>query len=271
MESLFQFCLGITCLLTPALLILLAGGVYVLGMGLIKIPGVARRQMQPDKDWATVPQLSRKVTEILAAVISLVGALFGLVGFMLPWVNVNYGAGGALLDLGSLNGTVTGIALAFQSLIAGIGLFSAEFEGAVALAFVLILISLLTWLILLIILVSAAIGVGLVTIPLGFLKVRFQRLARGLLITSIVSLGLACCFFSGIQATVGGIKIGGQEAVFGTSMSMGVDITGGFWITAGGLLLALIGAIVANTLATRVERWATNLTTLAKGTGKGTL
>lgn len=264
MERVFQFCLGTTCLLTPVLLLLLAGGVYALGTGAVKVPGIARREMHPGKDWITVPELSRKVTETLAVVISLVGALFGLIGFMLPWASVNIGAGGELLDLGSLSGTMTGIALAFQSLLVGIGLLSVEVEGAIALAFGLILVSLLLWLIPLAILVSAGIGVGLVSVPLGLLKAPFQRLARVLLIASVLSLCLTCCFFAGIQATVGGLKVGGAEELLGTSASIGVDVARGFWITVGGGILTLLGAIVANTLATGVENWAKHLATLER-------
>lgn len=264
MESLFQFCLGTTCLLTPVLLILLAGGIYALGIGRVKVPGIARREMRPNEDWTTVPELSRRVTETLVTAISLVGAVFGLIGFMLPWASVNIGAGGELFDLGGLSGTMTGIALALQSLLAGIGLLSVEVEGAIALALGLILVSLLLWLIPLAILVSAGIGVGLVSVPLGLLKVQFQRLARGLLIASVLSLCLTCCFFAGIQATVGGLKVGGTEELLGTSVSIGVEVARGFWITVGGGILALLGAVVANTLATRVEDWTKNLATLER-------
>ena len=61
---------------------------------------------------------------------------------------------------------------------------------------------------------------------------------------------------------MGGIKVGGSENVFGSSVSMGVDVTNGFWITVGGLVLALVGAIVANTMAGALSKWANNLASL---------
>lgn len=265
MESLFQLCLGATCLLTPVLLVLLGVGVYALGIGVVRVPGIARREKDPEKEWATVPELSRKVTEIVASALSLVGVLFGLIGFMLPWARVNIGAAGAFFDLGSLSGTMTGIALAFQSLLAGIGLFSSEVEGAILLALGLILFSFLLWLILLSILVSGGIGLGVISVPLGLLKVQFGRLARVLLISSVLFLGLTCCFFAGIQATVGGLSVGGAEELLGTSLSIGVEVARGFWITAGGGVLAVVGAIVASIMATRVEDWAKNLAALDRG------
>ena len=268
MESIVQLCLGVICVLTPVLLVALSGGAYALGIGVIKVPGIGRREKVAGKDWTTVPDLTRKATETLAAVVSLVGTLFGLVGFLLPWVSVNLGGSSQLFNLGGLEGTLSGIALAFQSLLAGIGFFSAKFEGASTIGFVLIAISLLVSLIPLALLASAAIGVGLISVPLGLVNVKIQRLAGMLVTMSALSLCLTCAFFAGIQATVGGIKVGGSEGVFGTSVSMGVEVTNGFWITVGGLVLALIGAIVANTLAATLENWVKNLSSLDKDAGK---
>lgn len=265
MEKFVQLCLGSLCVLTPVVLLLVSGCVYWLGMGSIKLPGIGRQEIRPGKEWTTVPDLARKVTETVAAVISLMGTLFGLLGFLLPWVSVNVGAASGLLNLGGLNGTLSGIALAFQSFVAGIGLFSADFEGATSIGAILIVVSLLVSLIPLALLASAAVGVGLISIPLGLVKVEIQRLARGLLITSFISLCLACSFFAGIQATVGGVKVGGSEGLFGSEISMGVEVTNGFWITIGGLVLAVVGAIVANTFPGALSNWAKNLASLESG------
>lgn len=268
METIVQLCLGSLCVLTPVVLVLLSSGVYGLGIGAIKLPGIGRQGIQPGKEWTSVPDLARKVSEIVAAVISLAGTLFGLFGFLLPWVRINIGAASELFNLGGLNGTLSGIALMFQSLIAGIGLLTADFKGAPAIGAILIVVSLLVALIPLALLASAAMGIGLISVPLGLVKIQIQRLARGLLITSVISLCLACSFFAGIQATVGGVKVGGSEGLFGSEMSMGVEVANGFWITIGGLVLALVGAIVANTFAGAISNWAKNLASLENRTGK---
>lgn len=268
MENLVQLCLGVFCVITPIVLFVLAGGVYGLGIGAIKLPGIARQEIHAGKDWTTVPDLARKATETIAAVISLLGTLFGLLGFLLPWVSVNIGAASAFFDLGGLNGTLSGIALAFQSFVAGIGVLSADFKGATSVGMILIVVSLLVSLIPLALLASAAMGVGLISVPLGLVKIQIQHLARGLLIMSFISLCLACSFFAGIQATVGGVKVGGSEGLFGSEMSIGVEVTNGFWITIGGLVLALIGALVATTMAGTLSNWANNLALLESEIGK---
>lgn len=265
MENFVQLCLGSLCVLTPVVLLLLSGGVYVLGIGAIKLPGIGRQEIRPGKEWTTVPDLARKVSETVAAVISLMGTLFGLLGFLLPWVSVNVGAASNLLNLGGLNGTLSGIVLAFQSFVAGIGLFSADFKGAASVGTILIVFSLLVSLIPLALLASAAMGIGLISVPLGLVKMEIQRLARGLLITSFISLCLACSFFAGIQATVGGVKVRGSEGLFGSEISIGLEVTNGFWITIGGLVLALVGAIIANTFAGALSNWAKNLASLESG------
>ena len=262
MESITQLCLGFFCVFTPVLLLLLIGGIYGMGVGIVKIPGIGRKETLAGKEWTNVSGLTKRVSEGFAATISLVGTLFGLVGFLLPWVSIDIGAGSSLLNLGNLNGTLSGIALAFQSMIAGIGLLSAGVKGAAGLGFVLIIVSLVVSLIPLSLLISAALGGGLISVPLGIIKVQINRVARFLLVMSIISLCLTCGFFAAIQATVGGIKVGGSESVFGTSMSMGVEVASGFWITVGGLVLALVGAIIANTISDALSKWAENLASL---------
>lgn len=268
MENFVQLCLGSLCVLAPVVLVLLSSSVYALGVGAIKLPGISRQVINPKIHWITVPDLAHKVSETVAAVISLIGTLFGLLGFLLPWVSINVGAASDMLNLGGLNGTLSGIALAFQSLIAGVGLLSADFKGASSIGAILIVVSLLVSLIPLALLASAAMGIGLISVPLGLVKMDIRRLARGLLVTSFISLCLACSFFASIQATVGGVKVGGSEGLFGSEISMGVEVTSGFWITIGGLVLALVGAIVANTFAGALSNWAKNLASLETGADK---
>jgi len=262
METFIQFCLAGICVLVPILLAVLGGGVYGLGMGAVRLPGVARKELTPGEDWTTVSDLARKVSESLAAFVSVAGTLFGLVGFLLPWVQVNIGAGTELLDLGALNGSLSGIALAVQPFLVGTSLLGADIEGASTVAVLLMLVSVFVWPIPLALLASAVTGVGLVSVPLGLLRLQFRRLARGLLAVSGASLILTCLFFAAIQATVGGVRVGGSEGLFGTSMSLGVQVSNGFWVTLGGALLALVGAVLAMALGPALERWSRSLSEL---------
>ena len=111
---------------------------------------------------------------------------------------------------------------------------------------------------------SAATGFGLISVPLGLAKLKLKRLARGLLVLSALSLCLSCAFFAGIQATIGGIKVGGAEDFLGSSISLGAEVANGFWITVGGMILALVGAVFANTLSGTLANWAYGLTNLEK-------
>jgi len=262
MEGIIQLCLSVICVFTPIFLLALTGFVYALGVGAVRLPGIARNDARPGKEWTTVPEFAQKISDGVAALISLIGAMFGLVGFLLPWVQVNVGGGSSIGDLGNLNGTLSGIALAFQSFIAGIGLFSTDFEGAQTIGILLILVSMVVSVIPIALLITAALGAGLISVPLGLIKVEIRRLARGLLVMSFLSLCLTCGFFAAIQATVGGVKVGGSESIFGTSISMGVEVSNGFWVTVGGLVLALVGAIITNTLAAALTKWAGNLVIL---------
>lgn len=264
MEQFVSICLSSFCILTPIAFLVLTGLFYLLGIGTINIPGIARREIRPNKDWITVKDLSRKSSEAVAAVVSLVGTLFGFIGFMLPWVSIDVGAASSFFDLGDLNGTLSGIALAFQSFVAGSGLLASDFEGASVLAMGLIVVGLLVSLIPIALLLSAATGIGLISVPLGLLKMELKRLARGLLVLSVLSLCLSCAFFAGVQATIGGVKVGGAEDLFGSSISLGAEVANGFWITVGGMILALVGAVFANTLAGSLANWAYGLTTLEK-------
>jgi len=250
------------CLLTPFVLLVLVASVYGLGVGAVKLPGIARKEAQEEKDWTTLPPLARKVGEGVAAAISLVGVLFGLLGFLLPWVEVNLSAARSLGDLGSLNGTLTGIALDLQSLIVGIGLLASGNDTAVGVGIALLVLFLFITLIPIALLVTGALGLGMASSPLGLIKAKVERLGRVLLIVSLIALCLSCTFFAGLQATVGGVQAGGRGGVLGSSVSLGVSVGGGFWVTVGGLVLALVGAITATVVAGRLEAWAENLAQL---------
>ena len=198
----------------------------------------------------------------MAAGMSVLGALFGLTGFLLPWVKLDIGGAGRVFDLGGLSGTLNGIALLLQSFLAGVGLLGVEVEGAPVLGAILIGIAVFVLLIPVALVISVVLGLGMISVPAGLLKTTVQRLARPLLFLSVLALCLTCTFFAGIQGTVGGIKIGGSEGVLGTSFSIGVELANGFWVTVGGLVLALVGAVTAYKLAARIANWAERLSGL---------
>ncbi|MDX8400229.1 MAG: hypothetical protein R8K20_08265 [Gallionellaceae bacterium] len=99
MEKFISICLSSLCVLTPVAFLVLTGLFYFLGIGTLKIPGIARREIQPNKDWITVKDLTQKSGEAMAAVVSLVGTLFGFIGFMLQWVRIDIGAATSYFDL----------------------------------------------------------------------------------------------------------------------------------------------------------------------------
>ena len=99
MAGFVQVCLGFLSVFAPFDLVLLSGCVYGLGIGAFKLPGIGRHELQPGKEWTTVPDLARKVTETVAAILSLIGTIFGLLGFLLPWVSINAGAASGMIDL----------------------------------------------------------------------------------------------------------------------------------------------------------------------------
>lgn len=262
MDQLAMICLIGACILTPVLFGLYVGAVYLLGIGSVSIPGVARGELKPGRDWSTLSELSRRIGETLAAAISVLGALLGLLGFLLPWVELDIGSAGRILDLGGLTGTLNGIALLFQSFIAGVGLLSVEIEGVAILGTSLIAVSTFLVLIPIALGLSVLIALGMIAVPAGLLKTTVRRLARPLLFLSVLSLCLACTFFAGIQGTVGGIKIGGSGGLLGESFTIGVELANGFWVTVGGLILAFLGAVFAYSLAPRISAWARTLSAL---------
>lgn len=266
METAVQFCLAGTCILAPVLAAALAGCVYAMGIGAVRFPGIARQDIEPGEDWIAVPDLTRKASDGFAAAISLAGTFFGLIGFLLPWMEVNVGAGAELFNLGALNGTLSGIALAFQPFVAGIGLMSTDISGVRGVGLLLIIVSLIVWPIPIALAGSTLIGLGMISVPLGLLRMQIRRLARALLAVSAIAFCLTCLFFAGIQATVGGVRVGASEGLFGTSISIAVTPANGFWITVGGVLLTLIGAVFATAMAPALENWSKNLSLLRRTT-----
>ena len=269
MEEIVAVCLAASCLIVPLGLLVYIGSVYALGVGSVRIPGIARGVPREGKEWSSVSDFSRKAGEGVGAVVSAMGAAFGLFGFLLPWVQLNVSAGLGILDLGGLNGTLTGIAFVVQSFVVGVGLLSVNVQGAAALGAILLLMAVSVGLIPLALLAVMAISTGMLAGPLGLLKTNLRRLSGPLLIVSLVALCMSCSFFALIQGTVGGLEVGAGDSLFGSAFNLGISVAAGFWVTIGGLLLAMIGALWARTVAPRVEGWSSRLASLERDEGNG--
>jgi len=87
------------------------------------VPGISQEEAAEGKAWASVPDVARWGTEVIGIIIGLVGALFALLGFLLPWLSVRLGvpeAIGGLLgelfpqikELGRFSGDLSGANIA---------------------------------------------------------------------------------------------------------------------------------------------------------------
>jgi hypothetical protein len=283
MSSFFSYLTLSLCMLTPVLLLVIVAIAYGLGTGAVRLPGVGRSTQDPDHDWTSAPELVRRMVALVAAALSMVGAGIGLIGYLLPWVQVR----GDILG-GGLGGSITGIALTWQTMTVGMGFLTGggemmrelgtylapELLQSLALAgFILILISLFLTAIFLILLLTAIIGTGMVAVPLGLVRYDTKRLTRWLLTSSFVALVMGCGFFGCLQATVGSVQVsgGGSLGLLGElEMELGVTVDQGFWVTMGGLILALIGAISATRLTTTMADWVKKLAALPREEPKTT-
>ncbi len=260
-------CLSLSCLAVPILLGFLGLTAYTLGVGAVRVPGVSRYEHREGQAWIAVPTFARRAGELLGVFLSGLGTLFGLLGYLLPWVALNLRVSEELMKelaelvpqlegLGEVTGTWSGAAIALQSLIVGLKLLGAQFSGATSIATVLILLSLMLWLLLLLLILSLITSLVTVVRPLWKIRLSVQAASRSLLLLLGAAFSLGCVFLIALQASVGGIGV----KMAGVSVSL--TPAGGFWITMGGLVLALTGVFVAGVLAGTLEEWAQTLTTL---------
>ncbi|RME33577.1 MAG: hypothetical protein D6793_09615 [Thermoflexia bacterium] len=268
MQTFTGVCMGLTCLLIPGLLVVWWIFLYALGLGALRLPGVSREEAAKGKAWTSVPDVARRGTEIAGILIGLIGALFALLGFLLPWLSARVGVSGALLesltelvpmikDIGQFSGDWNGASIALVSLAVGIYLAQSGIQGAVFGGIALLLLSLAMWLLLLVLLLLVVLEV-MALVAVG----RARRPARmfGGWHEALLALAwaLSILFLIIVQASLGGTaKFAGMQA----SIAPG----GGFWITLGGLLLVAIGAFFSGILAETLERWARSLAQLQEG------
>ena len=260
MEQLAVTLIGIACLLTPAGALALAGLTYLAGMGAVQFPGISRGDRDPSKEWTTVPELAHKGGDALGAFAGLAGVGLGLLGFLLPWVNTRFTLGTGSLHPGGLNGSLSGVALMFQSLLVAVDLIS---EAGIGVGALLLLFAAAIALVPLALIVSGLVALGMVSVPLGLTRnLQSRFLARALLITVVLALGLSCALFGAAEATTGGLAIGGRSDTLGRAYSLSISVDTGFWVTVGGLLLALVGALLASVLGSSLDKWARRLVSM---------
>ena len=66
MSDLIVVCLSAVCVLTPVFVLMLVGGVYITGIGALRIPGVSRSETPQGEDW-TAEQVARVAEEIISS------------------------------------------------------------------------------------------------------------------------------------------------------------------------------------------------------------
>lgn len=268
MQAFTGVCMGLTCLLIPGLLVAWWVLLYALGLGALRLPGVSREEAAEGKAWASVPDVARQGTEIAGILIGLVGALFALLGFLLPWLSVRLGVSGAITDLlgellpqikdlGQFSGDWNGATIALLSLAAGIYLAQSGGQGAVFGGIALLLFSLAMWLLLLVLLLLVVLeAVALVAVA----RARQPGRTFGIWLGALLALAwaMSILFLVIVQASLGGTaRFAGVQA----SVAPG----GGFWITLGGLLLVAVGTFFSSILAGTLERWTRRLAQLQEG------
>lgn len=262
MQAFTGVCMGLTCLLIPGLLVAWWILLYALGLGALRLPGVSREEATEGKAWISVPDMARQGTEVAGILIGLVGALFALLGFLLPWLSVRLGVSGAITDLlgkllpqvkdlGQFSGDWNGASIALLSMVAGIYLAQSGGQGAVFGGVALLLLSLAMWLLFLVLLLLVVLEVVALV---AAARARQPGRTFGVWLGALLALAwaMSLLFLIIVQASLGGTtRFAGIQA----SVAPG----GGFWITLGGLLLVTIGAFFSSILAGVLERWTRRL------------
>lgn len=262
MENFIKFLLGSTCLLAPISFILLFALIYLLGMGYIKVPGIGRTQNQTNKIWTTLPDLARRTGDGFSLILCIIGTFFGLIGFLLPWLKLNSDPLFQYTNQHNFGGTLNGIAMVFQFMVTGISLIASNYQNSGVIAFILIALSVLVSIIPVLLFVSGGIGLGMISVPLGFLKLNMRKMGTFLIIAIIFNFCLSCSFLGFIQATSGGFEYISNAGFVSSQFFLNGEIAYGFWITTGGLFISLIGAIFSNTLGKTLSKLAINLSAL---------
>jgi hypothetical protein len=243
--------IGIQCVIIPVVAIIFMFLFYFMAVGSLNIGGIARQKLEKTKHWITVTDLTRKFMQFFASVTLLIGALVAFAGYVGPWVSAYISADFGLLDLGSVHGSVSGLALMVASFAGAVGAFKAE--GALFAGLVLLLIGLLLLLFTVILLVLLVVAVLRLISHLGYTKDGTVFL-KPAMVVNMAAFVIGFIFLL-LLLLVGGAKVEME-------MVPQIELASGFWFTIGGLFIALVGNIWASKLTEMFAGWIETLTGL---------
>ncbi|MGD8455055.1 MAG: hypothetical protein PVF83_01630 [Anaerolineales bacterium] len=262
MQQFGNLLLSLACILLPFIVIIFVIVSYSLGTGGLKIRGIARGKTDTKKHWSNATSVSESVGQVLASVTVLLGTLLALTGFLLPWLEINLSGGMEIFDLlgdvvsGEFSGSTSGLTLMLMLFVAGYNIIGDSIgTGLILLVLGLILLIVLVGLIL-----SLLVGIGKISIHLGFTEGNQQRFSRPSLLLTLFGLVFSCIFIGVVQGTLGGIQLGGSSPMGG--FEGGVQVVSGYWFTVIGFFLALVGAVTSNKLAPRFSSWIEKISSL---------
>jgi hypothetical protein len=234
---------------------------YSLSTGGLKIRGIARGKTNEKKHWSNVTQITGGVGQVIASTKILLGALLALTGFLLPWLEINLSGGMELFDLfdpvsGGFSGSTSGLSLMLLLFVAGYNVIGESIGAGV----LLLALGLILGIVLLGVIFSVLVGIGKISVHLGFTEGNNQRFSKPLVMVTIFGLLFSCIFLGFIQGTLGGIQFGG-DLPFG-GFEGGIQVSNGYWYTVIGFFLALVGAVASNKIAPRYSQWIEKLSSL---------
>jgi hypothetical protein len=186
-----------------------------------------------------------------------------LIGYMLPWMRLSSASVSNPLELQSLNGVSSGIAIAFHTFLSGANTLAG---GGLGLGVMLLMISFIATLVPVTLIVAAAAAAGALAVPLGVLRgLNLRRLRNLILFGSVFGICVACALFAGVQATIGSGRSGAPMTLGGTTFWLSATFERGFWVSTEGLLLAVVGALAAVSGAPALSGWIERLVALDNG------
>jgi len=261
MQQFSNLLLTLLCVVLPFIVIVFVVVSYSLSTGGIKIRGIARGKTNEKKHWSNVTQITGGVGQVLASTKILLGALLAFTGFLLPWLEINLSGGMEFYDLfdavsGGFSGSTNGLSLMLMLFVIGYNVIGESLGAGI----LLLAMGLILGLVLIGVIFTIFVGIGKISIHLGFTDGDNQRFSKPSLMLTILGLFFSCIFLGIIQGTLGGIQLGG-ELPFG-GFEGGAHLANGYWLTVVGFFLALVGAVTSSKIAPRYSQWIEKLSSL---------